>query len=158
MVKHGYSPTEQYMTQGKLGPWTDVYAVCATIYRCLTGHVPVEAVYRVSDQGLKSISSYGIKVDQAWELNLMKGLAIKPEERYQDMDELHRALYSEPGVMETGYVQAGSGTEKLVETKRNAKVIEESHTEKKKRNLLILLICVCAIVLLIAGSGYLVMK
>ncbi|MCW2306560.1 serine/threonine-protein kinase [Rhodobium gokarnense] len=41
----GYSPVELY-TGGATGPWTDVYALAATAYRLLDGHVPVSAKHR----------------------------------------------------------------------------------------------------------------
>ncbi|MGA8262374.1 MAG: protein kinase [Arenicellales bacterium] len=48
-VAPGYSPVEQYQSDGVLGPWSDLYALGATMYRCLSGVVPVDATRRVTD-------------------------------------------------------------------------------------------------------------
>lgn len=45
----GYAPTEQYGSEGKKqGPWTDLYSVGATLYRCISGQTPVDAPTRQS--------------------------------------------------------------------------------------------------------------
>ena len=46
VAKHGFSPVEQYGQAGKIGPWTDVYAMAATIYYCCTGVLPPSATDR----------------------------------------------------------------------------------------------------------------
>src|SRR6516165_1470019 len=49
IVKAGYSPFEQYATDSRLqGPWTDLYAVGAMLYRAVSGHRPEEATLRIS--------------------------------------------------------------------------------------------------------------
>lgn len=47
VYKRGYSPLEQYSRNSRIGPWTDVYAMSATIYWCLTGEIIPEAPERM---------------------------------------------------------------------------------------------------------------
>ena len=51
---HGYTPSEQMIPLGKIGPWTDIYALGATCYRLITGKVPPESVARLEDESLYS--------------------------------------------------------------------------------------------------------
>ena len=52
VLKKGYAPPEQYQTQGKLGPWTDVYGLAATLYRCVVGQAPPDALDRLGEEAL----------------------------------------------------------------------------------------------------------
>ncbi|MBT8447003.1 MAG: serine/threonine protein kinase, partial [Gammaproteobacteria bacterium] len=46
-VSPGYAPIEQYTSKSdKQGPWSDIYALGATVYRCITGRAPIPAVDR----------------------------------------------------------------------------------------------------------------
>lgn len=87
ILKPGYAPPEQYQTHGVQGPWTDIYALCATIYKCLTGITPPDAIARVMDDKFKEPDQLDGKLSPDIKKILWKGMNIFPEERYQDIGE-----------------------------------------------------------------------
>ena len=95
LVKYGYAPKEQYWSRGDQGPWTDVYALCATMYRCITGEIPPNALDRLYQDELKPISSFGVNCPKYIEQAITKGMSVRKDGRYQSMEELYEALYSE---------------------------------------------------------------
>lgn len=90
VLKMGYAPEEQYRKNGVQGPWTDVYGMCATMYRCITGKVPEDALDRIYTDNLKAPSHIGIQITKPLEVTLMDGLAVYKEDRCQSMDDLIR--------------------------------------------------------------------
>jgi len=93
IVKHGFAPIEQYQTRGSLGPWTDVYALCATIWYCVTGIVPADAPSRISGEGAPDWGSVpGITLRQKQALE--KGSRFLPNERTASVGELMEQLYA----------------------------------------------------------------
>jgi serine/threonine protein kinase len=92
VLKHGYAPVEQYSSKGNQGPWSDVYAVAATIYRAVTGEVPLDAMERIQEDLIKSPKQLGVEIPIAGELALMKGLALKAVDRYTSVPEFQSAL------------------------------------------------------------------
>ena len=54
MYTAGYAAPEQYRAQEQLGPWSDIYAVGATIYTCVTGVHPQPASEREKDDQMVS--------------------------------------------------------------------------------------------------------
>lgn len=93
-LKHGYAPIEQYQQKGQ-GPWTDVYALCATIYFCLVGKKPPQALDRIGgDSDLLLPSKLGIAITPQQEAAILRGLNLSPRGRFQTMEELHGALYA----------------------------------------------------------------
>ena len=91
-----YAPEEQYRSHGKQGPWTDIYGLCATIYRAVTGEVPAESLDRVAGEKLKRPSEYGINMGKAREDTLMKGLEVYQKDRQQTVTELKKEMYVAP--------------------------------------------------------------
>ena len=93
-VKHGYAPIEQYNSHGQ-GPWTDVYALSATIYYCLTGMAPPRSPDRALEDELMIPSRLGIEISAQQEEALLKGMEFRPRLRTRTIEELYAALYKE---------------------------------------------------------------
>lgn len=93
LLKPGYAPEEQYRSHGEQGAWTDVYALCATIYKCITGKTPPEPLERMFEDNLLPPSKLGADINERQERAVLKGLALRAEDRYQSMGELEEALY-----------------------------------------------------------------
>ncbi len=92
ILKRGFAPEEQYRTKGVQGPWTDVYALCATMYKTMTNIVPPESMERLVEDELIPLSDCNIDISRRHNKALMKGLSIKAKDRFQSIHELRLAL------------------------------------------------------------------
>ena len=79
----GFAPLEQYYRRGHQGPWTDVYALAATIYCSITGEVPPEAVERAARDTLQSPGALNIIIPDYAEEALLKALSVNYENRFK---------------------------------------------------------------------------
>lgn len=95
IVKQGFTPIEQYQSHGKQGPWTDLYAVGATMYKALTGITPDESLERMAKETLKKPSQCGAEVSENTENAIMAALNVRAEHRPQDVDEFLAILTGE---------------------------------------------------------------
>ena len=96
MVTPGYSPPEQYTTRNdRYGIWTDIYALGAVLYRCVTGQTPTDAADRLLDDHMEPAVEAGAGRYSTNLLNVIdRALAVRPEHRYRDMAEMEAALDS----------------------------------------------------------------
>ncbi len=114
MLKPGYAPEEQYRSKGVQGPWTDVYALCATIYKCITGVTPDDSTQRVFEDEVRLPSEMGIAISPTFEAALMKGLAVLQKDRYQSIDELLAGFAGQEVVTrQPAFVGAGAGEQPI---------------------------------------------
>lgn len=88
VLKQGFAPIEQYQTHGHFGPWSDIYALCATFYFMITGKVPEAAMDRMELDQLMPPSAMGIEIPVSLERILMRGLSYKAADRPQSVIEL----------------------------------------------------------------------
>ena len=160
MLFRSYAPEEQYRSRGKQGPWSDVYALTATIYKCITGVTPVESMERMREDTLKSPRELGVSISDAQNTAVMQGMAVYAENRFQSMDVLHAVLYSDESAvkveppktpLETGLPSADIGDTGRIDTK--LPYVDSAN----KKTILIGAAAVCGI-LLIAVCAALISK
>ena len=121
VLKPGYAPPEQYQTHGVQGPWTDIYALCATMYKCITGENPPDAIDRLVDDHLKKISAFRIPVLPQIEEAIIKGMSVAAKDRYQNVGDFCEDLYG-------GYEE---NSEPEAEESQAEPVVAEANVETK---------------------------
>ena len=107
VLKEGFAPEEQYRRSGNQGPWTDIYATAATLYRCITGITPPPALDRLHHDTLRSPRELGVEIPRNVEAALLRGLAVSAGRRFQSIEAFQSALQGDiPG--ESGFESAPS--------------------------------------------------
>lgn len=94
LVTPGYSPPEQYAARNdRHGPWSDIYALGAVLYRCVTGDPPVEAAERLLDDSMEPAARACAGRYSAGLLRMIdRALAVRPEHRFNTVAEMQAAL------------------------------------------------------------------
>lgn len=86
ILKHGYAPLEQYQGKGDQGPWTDIYALGASMYFMMTGKFVPDCMSRLENPQLPSANELHIQ-NSVWKI-INKCLKMNIAERYQSAAEL----------------------------------------------------------------------
>lgn len=94
-VKPGYTPPEQYDVKSRQGPWTDIYALGATMYRAITGIVPQESVMR-RDEGDEVLRIREIKpeIPEYIDACLTRAMSLEPAFRFKTVEQFEEVLVS----------------------------------------------------------------
>jgi hypothetical protein len=87
LVKPGYSPYEQYAeTTRQQGPWTDIYALAATLYHAVTGKRPPDAPSRMVKDEIVPVAEAALSSYRAGFLKAIdRALALAVESRPQSI-------------------------------------------------------------------------
>ncbi len=85
----GYAPIEQYRKTGYVGPWTDLYALGATMYSCITGKPPKDSrIRRDDDKEISLTQSHPKKHNHLLLKAIDWCMETNPELRPQSITEL----------------------------------------------------------------------
>lgn len=96
----GFAPLELYDPTAEQGPYTDVYSLAATLYFLLTGIVPPSAEKRSlvtrSREDLVDPKEVNSAISDRTNQAILKGLAIHPEDRSENIEEWFKLLSIQP--------------------------------------------------------------
>ena len=99
ILKPGFAPPEQYTNISKQGPWTDVYAVGATLYYLVTGQRPEESTNRKMSDTLAEPIAINPYVPQYVSDAIMKAMAIDPHLRFATINDFVSVIRKEKPVV-----------------------------------------------------------
>jgi len=92
----GYAPFEQYTSSGKQGPWTDIYALAATLYHGIAGKPPPQATDRIREDDMEPAASVGAgRYSRPFLDAIDAGLAVTENRRPQDIVQWRAMLNGE---------------------------------------------------------------
>ncbi|MES9832652.1 MAG: serine/threonine-protein kinase [Candidatus Thiodiazotropha sp. LLP2] len=102
VVTTGFSPVEQYYQSGNVGPWSDVYAIGASMRACLDGKAPPSAIERHAKEKLKPAARiYRRRYPAAMLEAIDWAMEIDYEKRPQNASELLNALQNNKSAIDT---------------------------------------------------------
>lgn len=93
VLTKGFSPIEQHDLSAQLGPWTDIYAVGASMRTCLENKAPAPAQDRLrQDTLVPAVKAFHKKLPKHLLEAIDWAMALQPENRPQSVAELQQAL------------------------------------------------------------------
>lgn len=87
ILKPGFAPPEQYSSQGKQGPWTDIYALCATFYMTVCGRGVPDAPDRLAGVTVTPLDCLVQGIPTPLAASIERGLSLDWRQRQQSMGE-----------------------------------------------------------------------
>ncbi len=92
ILRPGFAPPEQYVTEGQHGPWSDIYSLCVTAYVCVTGNAVPNANALKNAPVLPSVSEIVPNIPFDFSNAVQKGMQLDILKRQRSMAELAKNL------------------------------------------------------------------
>lgn len=154
-IYSGYAAPEQYNSSNWQGTWTDVYGICALLYRVLTGVVPDDAVSRIANDNLVEPVQLNDSIPKNVSKVIMNGLTLNGEMRIQTITELVTQLFEQP---EYNSVRLSSSSTQTITIPKQTDERRRAPAKKKKSvSRHIIFILVMAVILGFGLFGLMIM-
>ena len=85
-VSSPYAAIELYAKGGRIGPWSDLYGLAATLYHCISGEAPAAALDRVLHDDLPTLESGDEDIDPGVLTAINAALEVQPDKRPRSVD------------------------------------------------------------------------
>lgn len=147
ILKKGYAPPEQYLSSGNMGSWSDIYAICATIYFAVSGQTPVSAINRLQKDTLRPLSDF-TDISPQTSAIIERGLSLHTADRYKTIRDFSYALEHPESVENCKTVMETASTEELqhlIDPPEHTKLSLLSRIRQSRKWLMgLLIICLMA--------------
>ena len=164
IVKNGFSPPEQYTSSGKSqGPWSDIYALAATLYRAISEKMPREAPERQIDDELLPIAE-AVENPQDYRRGFLEGIdqamRLRPSERPQSVSEWRKVLYGATKSSPTAPIEGVAPENVSSASSRETRIPEVARAKtaagnrEHRSSSAAVWLGALAVALLVAGGGY----
>ena len=111
----GYAPPEQYSSNSRSGPFSDIYSVGATIYRMLAGKAPRDALARLSGNDLPTLSELDPGIPKHVSDTVQKAMEMNEDMRIKSAADFKKYLRGEKEIV---VIPNGNGLDERKKMKR----------------------------------------
>ncbi len=132
-IFEGYAPPEQYSNARRNGSWTDVFGICAVLYRCLTGQTPPSATARLNEDTLVEPMMINRAVPVNISKVIMKGLNLETSDRIGTINELVDRLFELPQPIEDTMSEIHLPTKRTPHAEDKPKTVKKAPPSAQKR-------------------------
>ncbi len=166
----GYTALEQMKPDNDIGPWSDVYALGATLFTMLTGYIPKDALARQEDEKLLIPSSVAASIPHQVAAAMAKAMRLDSTHRTKTVEQFQKELSISPNV--TGVLQemeqeeTAKTTQVIPNTKEKPSSLSDlSSSDQREKDqkrwiiglgistALLFVLCVVLMIVLFSGRG-----